>query len=136
MRRLEAEELEVPDNELKELVLRDVGLEIIPKLPISVQEYYMRRGSYMDLNTSVQQYVERLNDLNRYLLCFPEEDPKQLVQNVQLLSYIEFLLWKRLDAKEQDMQILVSLPCLISNLLKFEWHACEQQTGYFANCRV
>jgi hypothetical protein len=32
----------------------------------------------MGLNTSVQQFVERLNDLNRYLLYFPEENPKQL----------------------------------------------------------
>jgi hypothetical protein len=35
----------------------------------------------MDLNTSVQQFVERLNDLNRYLLYFPEENPKQLDQD-------------------------------------------------------
>jgi hypothetical protein len=34
----------------------------------------------MGLNTSVQQFVEkkRLNDLNRYLLYFPEENPKHL----------------------------------------------------------
>jgi hypothetical protein len=30
----------------------------------------------MNLNTSVQQFVERLNDLNRYLLYFPEENLK------------------------------------------------------------
>jgi hypothetical protein len=30
MRRLEVEDSEVPDNELIELVLRDVGLEYIP----------------------------------------------------------------------------------------------------------
>jgi molecular chaperone GrpE (heat shock protein) len=35
----------------------------------------------MGLNTSVQQFVERLNDLNRYLLYFPEENPKQLGQD-------------------------------------------------------
>jgi hypothetical protein len=34
----------------------------------------------MGLNTSVQQFVERLNDLNRYLLYFPEENPKRLDQ--------------------------------------------------------
>jgi hypothetical protein len=51
MRRLEAEESEVLDNELIELVLRDVGLEYIPKRSIRVQMYYMRWGSYMDLNT-------------------------------------------------------------------------------------
>jgi hypothetical protein len=81
MRRLEAEDSDVPDNELIELVLRDAGLEYIPKRAICVQKYYMRRFSYMGLNISVQQFVERLNDLNRYLLYFPEENPKQLDQD-------------------------------------------------------
>jgi hypothetical protein len=83
MMRLEAEDSEVPDNELIELVIRDVGLEYIPKRAICVQKYYMRHpsGLYMGLNTSVQQFVERLNDLNRYLLYFPEENPKQLDQD-------------------------------------------------------
>jgi hypothetical protein len=36
------------------------------------------RGLYMGLNTSVQQFVERLNDLNCYLLYFPEKEPKKL----------------------------------------------------------
>jgi hypothetical protein len=82
MRRLEAENSDFTDNELIELVPRDVGLEYIPKRDIRVQKYYMRqsRGLYMGLNTSVQQFKERLNDLNRYLLYFPEENPKQLDQ--------------------------------------------------------
>jgi hypothetical protein len=42
MERLEAEDSDVPDNELIELVLRDVGLEYIPKRAIRVQKYYMR----------------------------------------------------------------------------------------------
>jgi hypothetical protein len=79
MRRLEEEDSEVPDNELIEPVLRDVDLEYIPKRAIRVQKYFMRqpRGLYMGLNKSVQQFVERerLNDLNRYLLYFPEENP-------------------------------------------------------------
>jgi hypothetical protein len=54
MRRLEAEDSDIPDNELIELILRDVGLEYIPKRAISMQKYYMRRGLYMGLNTSVQ----------------------------------------------------------------------------------
>jgi hypothetical protein len=41
MRRLEAEDSEVPENELIELVLRDIGLEYIPKRAIHVQKYYM-----------------------------------------------------------------------------------------------
>jgi hypothetical protein len=81
MRRLEAEDSEVPDNELIELVLRDIGLEYIPKRSICVQKYYMRRGLKMGFNTSVKQFVERLNDLNCYLLYFPEENPKQLGQD-------------------------------------------------------
>jgi hypothetical protein len=64
MRRLEAEDSDVPDNELIELVLRDVGLEYIPKHAICVQNYYVRQGWYMGHNTSVQQFIERLNDLN------------------------------------------------------------------------
>jgi hypothetical protein len=35
----------------------------------------------MGLNTSIQQFVERLNNLNRYLLNLPEENPKQLDQD-------------------------------------------------------
>jgi hypothetical protein len=83
MRRLEAEDSDVPDNEVIELVLRDVSLEYIPKRTICVQKYYMSqsRGLYMSLNTSVQQFVERLNDLNRCLLYFPEENSKQLDQD-------------------------------------------------------
>jgi hypothetical protein len=42
MRRLEAEDSDVPYNEFIELVLRDVGLEYIPKHPIHVQQYCMR----------------------------------------------------------------------------------------------
>jgi hypothetical protein len=42
MRRLEAEDADVRDNELIELVLRDVGLEYIPKHTIHVKKYYMR----------------------------------------------------------------------------------------------
>jgi hypothetical protein len=35
----------------------------------------------MGLNTSVQKLVGRLNDLNSYLLYFPEENSKQLDQD-------------------------------------------------------
>jgi hypothetical protein len=43
MRRLEAEDSEVPDNQLIELDLRDVGLECIPKRAICVQNYDIRQ---------------------------------------------------------------------------------------------
>jgi hypothetical protein len=83
MRSLEAEDSDIPDNEFIELVLRDVGLEYIPKRAIPVQNYYMRqpRGLYMSLNTPVKQFVETFNDLNRQLLYFPEENPKQVDQD-------------------------------------------------------
>jgi hypothetical protein len=63
-----------------ELVLRDVGLEYIPKTAIRVQKYYMRRGLFLGQNVSKQTFLERLNKLNQYLLYFPEEYPKQLDQ--------------------------------------------------------
>jgi hypothetical protein len=44
MRRLEAEDSDVPDNKHIELVLRYVGLEYIPMRAIYVQKYYMRQG--------------------------------------------------------------------------------------------
>jgi hypothetical protein len=43
MRRLETEGSEVPENDLIELVLRNVGLEYIPKRNIRVQNYHMRQ---------------------------------------------------------------------------------------------
>jgi hypothetical protein len=39
MRRLEAEDSDVPDHELIELALRDLGLEYIPKRAIHMQKY-------------------------------------------------------------------------------------------------
>jgi hypothetical protein len=36
------------------------------------------RGVFMGLNTSIQQLEERLNDLSRYLMYFPEAFPKHL----------------------------------------------------------
>jgi hypothetical protein len=51
----------------------------------------------MGLNTSVQQFVERLwlNDLNRYLLYFPEENPKQLDQDeiIEILDQSKAPKW-------------------------------------------
>jgi hypothetical protein len=43
MRRLKAEDSEVPDNELIELVIEDIGLEYIPESTIRVQKYNMRQ---------------------------------------------------------------------------------------------
>jgi hypothetical protein len=45
----------------------------------------------MGLNTSVQQFVERLNDLNHYLLYFPEGITKQLDQGeiIEILDQVK-----------------------------------------------
>jgi hypothetical protein len=82
-RRVDAEDSDLPDNYLIELVLSHIGLENIFKRAIRVQKYYMRklRGLYMGLNTSKNQFLERLNDLNHYQLYLPEENPKQLDQD-------------------------------------------------------
>jgi hypothetical protein len=99
MRRLEAEDSEVLDNELIELVLIYVDLEYIPKCTICVQKYYMMhpRSLYMGLYTSIQQFVERLNDLNRYLLYCPEEKPKQLDQDeiIEILDQAKASEWHK-----------------------------------------
>ena len=76
-RRLKAEDSELPDIYLLELVIKDIGLEYTPRRAIHVQNYYMRRGLFMGPSTSVQQFVERFIDLNCYLLYFPEDSPKQ-----------------------------------------------------------
>jgi hypothetical protein len=46
-KKLEAEASELPDNDLLELVLIDVGLEYIPKTEIRVKKYYMQRGLFL-----------------------------------------------------------------------------------------
>jgi hypothetical protein len=126
--RLGAESSEVPDNELIELVLRDIDLEYIPKHAIHVQMYYMRRGLYMGLNTSVQQFVERLNDLNRYLLYFPEENPKQLDQDeiIEILDqakawdpeWHEAMVYSNIDIFEMTNEESVSYFKHLENLEK------------------
>jgi hypothetical protein len=65
-RRLETEDSEIPDNELIEIVLRElyIGLENFPKLATGVKKHYMRQIRdiyiYMGLNKSVQKYFESL----------------------------------------------------------------------------
>jgi hypothetical protein len=50
---------------------------------IHVKNYYMIQstGLYMGLNTNVKRIKEGLNDLLKYHLYFPVEDPKQLDQD-------------------------------------------------------
>jgi hypothetical protein len=124
MRRLEAEDSDDPDNELIDQVLRDVGLEYIPKRAISMKKYYMRqpRGLYMGLNTSVQKFVERLllNDLNCYLLYFSEENPKYLDQDeiIGILGQSKAPEWHEamVNANVDIFKCLLKNLCLISSV--------------------
>jgi hypothetical protein len=132
MRRLEAEDSDVPDNELIELVLRDVCLEYIPKRAIHVQKYdtSQNRGLCMGLNTSLQQFVERLNDLNRYLLYFHGENPKQLDQDeiIEILDqakamapeWHEAMVNANIDIFEMSYEESVSYFKLLDNLEKIK----------------
>jgi hypothetical protein len=54
-----------------------------------------QRGLYIGLNTSLQRFVERLNDFNRYLLYFPDENPKQLDQDeiIEILDQAKAPEW-------------------------------------------
>jgi hypothetical protein len=52
-------QLEIPDHDLPELVIRNVGLEYISRRAIRLQKYYMRRCHFMGPSVSVQQNVER-----------------------------------------------------------------------------
>jgi hypothetical protein len=123
MRRLETEDSENPDNELIEQVLRDISLEYTPKCAIQVQRCYMREplGLYMGLglNTSIQQFVESqpLNDLNRYLLYFPEDNPKQIDQDeiIEILDQSKPRLGILNNMKQWSMPILTFLICLMKN---------------------
>jgi hypothetical protein len=96
MRRLEAEDSDVPENELIKLLIRDVGLEYIPKRAIRVQKYYMSqtRGLYMGLNTSLQQFGERLNDLVNCFI-FLNKTPKQSHQDeiIEILDQAKAPEW-------------------------------------------
>jgi hypothetical protein len=149
MRRLEAEDSEVPDNKLIELVLRDVGSEYIPKRAIRVQKYYMRQswGLYMGLNTSVKQFLERqrLNGLNCYLLYFLVEYPKQLDQDeiIEILDqdkvmatakapkWHEAMINANIDIFEMTYE--ESVYCKGTNM----WcHYCDKNNHNTADCRA
>jgi hypothetical protein len=75
--------------------------------------YYVMQecGLYMVLHTSAQQFVEKqgLNDLNRYLLYFPEENPKQLDQDeiIEILDQAKAPEWH---------ETLTFLKCLMKTL--------------------
>ena len=137
-KRLDAEDAELPDNDLIELVIRDIGLEYIPRRAIRVQKYYMRRGLFMGPSTSVQQFVERLNDLNRYLLYFPEESPKQLDQDeiIEILDQAKAPEWHEamvaanIDIFEMSYEESVSYFKRLENLEKIPAHQRPSSQHY------
>jgi hypothetical protein len=107
-----------------------VGLEYIPKHAIRVQKYYMRQpsGSYLVLNTSAQQYVESLNELNRYMLYFSGENPKQIDQDeiieildqakAVLTEFHEMMVNSNIDTFEMTHEESVSYFKRLENLEK------------------
>jgi hypothetical protein len=92
---LDVEDAELPDNMLLELLIRDVGLEYIAKSAICVQKPYMRRVLSFGQNVSVKTFVEWLNERTRYLLYFPEENPKQPDQSemIEILDQAKATEW-------------------------------------------
>jgi hypothetical protein len=74
----------------------------------------------MGLNKSLQQFIERLNDLNRYLLYFPEENPKQLDQD-QIIEILH-------QAKAGDPEYHEAM--VNANIDIFEM-SCVESVSYF-----
>jgi hypothetical protein len=80
----------------------------------------------MGLNTSVQQFVESLNDLNCYLLYFPEENPKQLDQyeiietldQAKAPEWYEAMVSANIDIFEMSYEESVSYFKCLENLEK------------------
>jgi hypothetical protein len=82
----------------------------------------------LGLNTSVQQFVEKqgLNDLNRYLLYFPEEYLKQLDQDeiIEVLDQAKAPEWheamvnSNIDIFEMSYEESVSYFKCLENLEK------------------
>jgi hypothetical protein len=62
----------------------------------------------MGLNTSVQQLAERLNDLNCYLLYFPEENPKQLDQD-EIIQILDQAKAKNTECHEAMVNAIIDI---------------------------
>jgi hypothetical protein len=84
----------------------------------------------MGHDTPVQQFVKRLNDLNRYLMYFPEENPKQLDQDeiIEILDQAKarYPEWHKvtvnanIDIIEMTYEESVSYFKLLENLEKIK----------------
>jgi hypothetical protein len=83
----------------------------------------------MSLNTSVQQVVVRLIDLNHYLLYFTEENPKQLDQDeiIEILDQAKASEWHEemlnanIDIFEMSYEESVSYSKRLENLEKIRY---------------
>jgi hypothetical protein len=113
-------DIETTDQELLELVIRDIGLDYISRHAIRVQKYYMRRCLFMGPNTTVQQFVERLNELNHYLLFFPEECPMPLTQD-EIIEILD-------QAKPPNQN--VSVGYRQDEWIGFNWNSYYPSKGY------
>jgi hypothetical protein len=96
----------------------------------------------MGLNTSVKQivrqFVERLNELNRYLLYFSEENPKQLNQDeiIEILDqakawypeWHEIMVNSNIDISEISYEESVSYLKRLENLEKIR-RTCSMLQG-------
>ena len=80
----------------------------------------------MGPTTTVQQFVERLNELNRYLLFFPEEHPTPLTQDeiIEILdqskppNWHEAMISANIDIFEMDYKAAISYFIRLENLDK------------------
>jgi hypothetical protein len=82
----------------------------------------------MSLNTSIKQFVERLNDFNRYIFNFPEECTKQLDQDeiIEILDQVkptdpewnESIVNANIGKFEMSYEESVSYFKLLENLVK------------------
>ena len=80
----------------------------------------------MGPNTTVQQFVERLNELNRYLLFFPEECHTALTQDeiIEILdqakppNWHEAMVSANIDIFEMEYESAISYFIRLENLDK------------------
>jgi hypothetical protein len=86
-KRLDAEDIDLPDNDLLELMMRDKGLEYIPRSAIRAQKYYMRRGLFLGQNESVQMFVERLNISTGTYFTYQKRTRNSLIK-MKLLRFL------------------------------------------------
>jgi hypothetical protein len=77
------------------------------------------RGLYRGQNTSVQQFVGRLNELNHFLLFFAEEYRKQLDQNeiVEILDQVKTVDPECHEVKVNDNVHILRFPMKILCLI-------------------